>query len=369
MPQNAPANFAENIDEFNARLETEADPISQTSHLSWVDTAKGLGIVLVVVGHTLRGLIDANLMTWTASTHFIDDWIYAFHMPLFFFISGLFLVRSVRASFKTFASNKLRTIAYPYFVWSAITMAIKIPMGSLVNHPNSATELPQILYRPVGEYWFLYVLFVLTLSIGLMIKLRLTPWIVLVVAILIYPEVLPFPRVVDAIVLSEVRTFALYVALGALIGEHFKLWTIPALGVGWLLSVVLAGGVISSLAYFLSGFDNWNIFRIALAVSGISAIAALSALIDNSKVGTAINFLGRYSLEIFVVHTIASATVRIVLQKIVHITGAMPHLLLGICAGLFLPVALALLFDRVGFLYGFTVPNPSKFVSRGMHHG
>src|SRR5260370_38738660 len=137
-------------------------------------------------------------------------------------------------------------------------------MGSLVNHPNSATELPQILYGPIGEYWFLYVLFVLTISIGLMIKLRLTPWIVLVVAILIYPDVLPFSRVVDAIILSQPRTFALYVALGVLIGEHFKLWTIPTLGVGWLLSVVLAGGVISSLAYFLIAFVNCNIFPIAL---------------------------------------------------------------------------------------------------------
>ncbi len=53
----------------------EADGTAR-KHVDWVDTFKGLGILLVVLGHLYnRGLIR--------------DWIFLFHMPAFFFIGGL----------------------------------------------------------------------------------------------------------------------------------------------------------------------------------------------------------------------------------------------------------------------------------------
>lgn len=41
-----------------------------------VDVAKGIGILLVILGHLKNPLMD---------------FIYAFHMPLFFFVSGMFV--------------------------------------------------------------------------------------------------------------------------------------------------------------------------------------------------------------------------------------------------------------------------------------
>lgn len=47
------------------------------NHIKWLDIAKGMGIVSFFWGHTL----------------FKDEiwriWIYSFHMPLFFFLSGI----------------------------------------------------------------------------------------------------------------------------------------------------------------------------------------------------------------------------------------------------------------------------------------
>lgn len=64
------------------------DPLTQDAcpgpRLSWVDAAKGIGIFLVVVGHALRAMISSNIMASTQTTQFVDAWIYAFHMPLFF---------------------------------------------------------------------------------------------------------------------------------------------------------------------------------------------------------------------------------------------------------------------------------------------
>lgn len=45
--------------------------------IDWIDIAKGLGIILVVIGHMP---IPSN----------VSYWIFSFHMPLFFLVDGLF---------------------------------------------------------------------------------------------------------------------------------------------------------------------------------------------------------------------------------------------------------------------------------------
>jgi fucose 4-O-acetylase-like acetyltransferase len=52
--------------------------VEKDKRIEWVDTAKGIGILLVILGHTIL-------------LPFISVPIYAFHMPLFFLLSGLFI--------------------------------------------------------------------------------------------------------------------------------------------------------------------------------------------------------------------------------------------------------------------------------------
>ena len=42
---------------------------------TWIDCIKGIGIFLVVLGHIYKD-------------NYIGQWIYSFHMPLFFMLSG-----------------------------------------------------------------------------------------------------------------------------------------------------------------------------------------------------------------------------------------------------------------------------------------
>ena len=46
-----------------------------TKRIEWIDIAKGIGIILVVIGHI-------------SQIEVLNDIIYSFHMPLFFIISG-----------------------------------------------------------------------------------------------------------------------------------------------------------------------------------------------------------------------------------------------------------------------------------------
>jgi fucose 4-O-acetylase-like acetyltransferase len=332
------------------------EPIVRPVRVIWVDTAKGFGIILVVYEHVIRGLASSDLMTWTATTRFIDSWIYTFHMPLFFFLSGLFLVRSVQRRWGTFALGKLRTIAYPYFAWSVITVILKAALGGIPNLPSDLSDLLLILYRPVAQYWFLYVLFILSLAISALLKLGVRPWAVLVLAILVYPGVLPISYW-WGVVSSEVREFAIYVTLGVVIGWDRDLRAISCTPIGWLAAVVVTGLMVSSLGGFVE-LQEWRALEPSLAVSGTVTIVALSVLADKAKLDAAIRFLGRYSLEIYVVHSIASAAARIALQKVAHVSAAAPHILLGTLAGLYMPIVLVLIFHRIGFRFGFTLPSP-----------
>ena len=70
------------------------------NRIKWIDISKGIGIILVLMGHISKIKIINNV-------------IYAFHMPLFFMISG-YLYKNK----KEFVKNKVKKVLIPYFIFS-----------------------------------------------------------------------------------------------------------------------------------------------------------------------------------------------------------------------------------------------------------
>jgi fucose 4-O-acetylase-like acetyltransferase len=339
------------------RAPTTLERVAHFSRLPWVDTAKGFGIILVVFGHVLRGLANNNILTWTPITHFVDAWIYTFHMPLFFFLSGLFLFRSTQKPWEDFAFDKIRTIAYPCFVWSVITIIIKSALGTTVTHPYALADMPLIFYSPIDQFWFLYALFVLLIVVSGFLKLGASPWAIFGLAFLIYPGLLPIP---SGGVLIEARMEAIYLAIGLIVGVTRDVRTFSSAHVG-SLAVCVVGGLIFSLFGGWSELPYRNVFQPVLAVSGIGAVVALALLINKLNVDASIRFLGRHSLEIYLAHPLGSASVRITLVKFAHVSDPASHLILGMLAGLFVPIALVVFFDQIGFRFGFSLPRPKQY--------
>lgn len=60
------------------------------NRIHWVDYAKGIGILLVVYGHVILGLHDSKVGMQGLNYELQHLFIYSTHMPLFFFLSGLF---------------------------------------------------------------------------------------------------------------------------------------------------------------------------------------------------------------------------------------------------------------------------------------
>ncbi len=82
---------------------------------NWIDTARGYGIVLVIIGHIMK-----EDTAWQSGTL---GFIYSFHMPLFFIISG-YLLNVMKYSFKDFGKKRVKTLLYPYFWLGMLIIAI-----------------------------------------------------------------------------------------------------------------------------------------------------------------------------------------------------------------------------------------------------
>lgn len=126
--------------------------------IEWVDTAKGIGIILVVFSHS--GL-PTNLQ-WL---------IFSFHMPLFFFLSGFTSKMKAAPDFASFVKKKFNALIIPYFYFSLIVL---IGYFFLTQHHLFVPFLKQTIFFGWNgiALWFLVVLFCTEILVYSMNTLR-----------------------------------------------------------------------------------------------------------------------------------------------------------------------------------------------------
>lgn len=337
--------------------------MSNLSRIAWLDYAKGIGIVLVVVGHVIRGLVNADLMPSPSIYTNLDAWIYSFHMPLFFFLSGLLLYKSLRKDFKNILISKSKRILYPYIVWSLIQGGMIVLLSNYTNDGYTLADLALIIIRPIEQFWFLYALFGSILLIATAAKVGVKSHYILIGAIAV-DYLLPYlsiPFAAVAIVLNNL----VYVSAGFFIGSQFGIEKINNLAssarVNLLMPLSFACGFILyktmvSEEFIESGKAIDTMQHQLTAFFGILMVLSLSFLLSKFAVLPEVVKYGRLSLEIFVAHTIASAGFRIILDKFLGIDVPWLHLVMGILAGIYLPILLKDLVDRLNFRYLFVYP-------------
>ena len=81
----------------------------------WLDVCKGLGIFLVVIGHTSIAQISQT----------VYNWIYSFHMPMFYMLSGMMLNDSKYSDFRSYIKRRLKTLIIPFFFSGPIPLQLQ----------------------------------------------------------------------------------------------------------------------------------------------------------------------------------------------------------------------------------------------------
>ncbi len=124
----------------------------------WQDRAKGIGIILVVFGHVMRGLTSAGIMPDDLLNRDVDYTLYTFHMPLFFLLSGLNVEASLARGRSRFIKKRVWTLLWPYVLWSLAQGSIQVVLGGSLNGSLNWSDLAKIGWQPYAQFWFLYVL-------------------------------------------------------------------------------------------------------------------------------------------------------------------------------------------------------------------
>ena len=119
--------------------------------IDWIDMAKGYGMIAVIISHLCLGPLKL--------------WLYTFHMPLFFFLSGY--VFSNKDSFVVFLKKKSRSLLLPYFSLG-IPMVLFTVLFTVYKNTFSVEETiglikAFIIQKRVWTLWYIACLFFLNI--------------------------------------------------------------------------------------------------------------------------------------------------------------------------------------------------------------
>lgn len=321
-----------------------------TTRQTWIDAAKGIGIVLVVYGHVQRGLVHADVMAGGTVAAWADYALYLFHMPLFFFLAGLVAEKSLQKGTRAFFASKLQTIIYPYVLWSVIQGVVQW----LVTH--DATDLPTldrlggVTGLPIGQFWFLYALMLCHIVFAIGHKMLAGNRFALLGMGLL---MLIFAAYAPERLATMLRHFIFY-AGGVVLARGLVTWQVPrAL---WLLAVIVLFVIFAAAAGRYWGVATVNdvqaitgFIPLPAAVLGIGAVVWVAKIL-RGKAERVVVALGQMSMSIFVMHIIALGAVRAVLLKF-GVDNTVLHIGIGMAAGVGLPVVAHLILQRLNMLH------------------
>lgn len=129
--------------------------------IRWIDMAKGIGILLVMIGHL--GLPYAK------------TWIYTFHIPLFFMLSGC-VFRGYDKDFKSFFIKKLKSIVVPYFCLGIFLPIFFSIQSYFIDKERNITVyinffVDFLIQKRWFTIWFIACLFIVEILFFFIVKL------------------------------------------------------------------------------------------------------------------------------------------------------------------------------------------------------
>lgn len=206
----------------------------KTGRIEWLDILRALAMYLVVIGHAT----DNN------SPDYYKFYIYSFHMPLFFMISGASFylqMKSKNWGFGTLVKNKARGFLWPYVTLNFITFWIWVLNFKVLSHSDSSLgekiyatlySNEEYLTAPSNATWFLPTLFLTTLAFYLLQRWSDGNEKILILSIAmagvtgyacsLYKETIPLPWHVDTVPIALLMFLIGYLFVKHL--EDVKQW-------------------------------------------------------------------------------------------------------------------------------------------------
>lgn len=320
----------------------------------WVDKAKGIGVLLVVFGHVDSGLYHAGIEMPRDLHGLVKSVIYAFHMPLFFLLSGLFFSSSrKRRGSAGIVWSKVDTLVYPFLVWTLLQGSLQTALSRWTNGTFSVGDFVSVAWGPKMQLWYLYSLFLMfAISAATYSLFKARAGLALLgIALCGYVFSKQIPEI---FLLRRTAEYFIYFVSGILLMGRVHL---PVRGSYVALGIAIA--LLSQGAFHYLGFHytDRGLFALLVAASCIFFIVIFCQRVSG-RTSDVLGYLGRYSMDIYIMHFIAGAGGRIVMQhmKMLGIDNYWLHLTVGMSLGIAGPLVAMVVMERLRIRYLFSAP-------------
>lgn len=278
----------------------------------YFDIAKGVAIFCIIAGH-MRNTI-------------INNFVFTFHVPIFFLISGYFL-KSNRP-FKEFVTKKYNQLIRPYII-TCICVIVGVSLSNIIRthslehlvqdvktwfiaslYGSGTIEYSSPFYmKQIGAIWFLLASFTAVVIVRYFIEYK-HGW--LGVVVLAYVGYKTGQMVWLPLSIQAGMTAAVFVYLGWLSNKH-KLFEHPAphmwisgAAIIWLFGILFCG----KLYVVRNHFEN-GLFDIVVAVAGSYLVIVICQIIDKQTkyLANLLEFYGKNTLTILCMHEVEILTI------------------------------------------------------------
>jgi fucose 4-O-acetylase-like acetyltransferase len=278
-----------------------------------VDALRGLSILLVVLGHAISNAENMFTVSGYNGKFYVNNFLYAFHMPLFFLISGYVLFgKHLRVR------DRALRLLLPFFAWIPVYWFVNRYIRNFPWPVEFWPTLRQTVMEPGTGLWFLPTLFLC--SMLLIPAMHLEKWRswageVSLLVIFIGVNFIPYGK----LGLAQVKYFFLYFAVGYLAAKYRS--RIDRIDKERINAALLACSIlflvlftvlyyyerINSLALPFSLKDLFQtpaayVIRYSMAMLGIAFSIAVIKAMKTSKARTAFAWFGLVTMDIYVAH-------------------------------------------------------------------
>ena len=334
-----------------------------TTRECWVDYAKLFACVLVVLGHLFQSFDKTGIINGAGALYTtFEGVIYLFHVPVFFFCSGyLYQKLSKVDSAESYVKSiwkKFLNLGIPYFTFTTITLGLKSLAGNNVASPVEYGFFSTMFLHPTSPYWFLYTLFfifLVTPTINENSKIRNTISIIVVALVLKYTApFLAFAGIKEIpFAVSSVMGNAIWFVLGMVcVSKNLLLFVNMKIASCLLIFFPLSIIYAQHNGIKLAG-GGITILGIAMTVSWFFILDRKLPL--QSTLRKVLNSISKYTMQIFLLHTICAAPIRVLLLKLGCNKFAM-HLTFGVLTSFMLPIIIAIVAEKSKVLNVFFAP-------------
>lgn len=318
------------------------------NRIIWVDNVKAIAIILVVLGHLFQSFVKSGIMQESFLFTYFNTFIYTFHVRLFFVCSGFLYQKTAVvnnfSSYKKNAAKKLIAFGVPYIAFSSVSFILKKIFADSVNSP-AGNYFESLLLKPEAPFWFLYTLLIIFL-ITPTAKNKKSACLIFEAAAVIFTTVTSTLKFVpnSQAYVTFVYTTAIYLiwfALGILLANL----NVQKLFSPYMIIPFIAAGIITYLRmqkYF--GGTVLGIIEQLLACLGI--IGFIGWIYKKNKQTPVFAVLSKYSMSVFLMHTIFAAGIRSVLLKL-SVTNSLIHIAAGLIASFILPIIAQLIMEKI----------------------